>query len=151
MLITTLANAASQGDGDAVVKCFTPLGIYHDCFYGSFQGIAIKDMIENFFHRDAENFLWDMHNLVENGAIGYARYVFSYDSKLSQSRGTRAVFEGVSICRLKDGLIDEYREVAGSIAGLQQLGFNDARLSRLIRREATALRERDEVAHHLMR
>jgi hypothetical protein len=151
MLITTLANAASQGDGDAVAKCFTPLGIYHDCFYGSFQGIAIKDMIENYFHRDAENFLWDMHNPVENGAIGYARYVFSYDSKLSESRAKRAVFEGVSICRLKDGLIDEYREVAGSIAGLQQLGFSDARLSRLIHREATALRERDEVAHHLMR
>ncbi|MFT4581280.1 MAG: hypothetical protein ACI915_004179 [Gammaproteobacteria bacterium] len=150
-LITTLASAASRGDGDVVAKCFTPLGIYHDCFYGSFQGIAIKDMIENFFHRDAKNFLWDMHNPVENGSIGYARYVFSYDSKLSESAGKRAVFEGVSICRLKDGLIDEYREVADSIAGLQQLGFNDERLGRLIRREATALRERAEVIHHLNR
>ena len=92
-----------------------------------------------------------MHNPVENGSIGYVRYVFSYDSKLSESAGKRAVFEGVSICRLKDGLIDEYREVADSIAGLQQLGFNDERLGRLIRREATALRERAEVIHHLNR
>lgn len=150
-LITTLADAASRGDGAAVATCFTPEGIYHDCFYGPFQGTAIKDMIENYFHRDAENFIWDMHTPVDDGEIGYARYVFSYDSKLPDAAGSRAVFEGVSVCRLRDGLIEEYREVADSIAGLQQLGFSDQRLSKLIRREAQALRQRDEAAHHVSR
>jgi hypothetical protein len=150
-LITTLADAASCGDGTAVAACFTSEGIYHDGFYGPFQGTAIKDMIENYFHRDAENFIWDMHTPVDDGETGYARYVFSYDSKLPDAAGIRAVFEGVSVCRLRHGLIEEYREVADSIAGLQQLGFSDQRLSKLIRREAQALRQRDEAAHHISR
>ena len=150
-LITNLADGACRGDGAAVAACFTDDGIYHDCFYGSFQGTSIKDMIENYFHRDAENFLWDMHAPVEAGSVGYARYVFSYASKLPDARGKRAVFEGVSVCRLKDGLIEEYREVANSIAGLQQLGFDNHRLGKLISRETAELLGRDESRHHIAR
>ena len=109
----------------------------------------IAGMIEDYFHRDAENFIWDMHDPVDDGRIGYVRYVFSYDSKLADSRGKRAVFEGVSICRLRDGLIEDYREVADSVAGLQQLGFGNERLVKLIDREAQALRARPESAHHI--
>ena len=96
-LISTMAAAVARGDGSATAACFTPDGVYHDCFYGSFKGAAIKEMVENYFHRDAENFIWDMHNPIDDGAVGYARYVFSYDSKLPESHGRRAVFEGVSI------------------------------------------------------
>lgn len=148
-LITTMTQAACRGDGAATAACFTADGVYHDCFYGAFSGAAIGDMIENYFHRDAENFIWDLHAPVDDGVTGYVRYVFSYDSKLVDAAGTRAVFEGVSICRLADGLISEYTEVAGSITGLQQLGFDDARLGKLLAREASALRARPEARHHL--
>lgn len=148
-LITTMAEAAARGDGAAVAACFTPDGVYHDCFYGAFQGSAIEDMVENYFHRDAENFIWDMHQAVADGITGYARYVFSYDSKLPDAKGKRAVFEGVSICRLENGLIKEYREVTHSMAGLWQLGFNDGQLAKLLGREARELCERDEASHHL--
>lgn len=148
-LITTMTQAACRGDGAAVAACFTADGVYHDCFYGSFSGAAIGDMIEHYFHRDAENFIWDLHDPVDDGVTGYARYVFSYDSKLATAAGRRAVFEGVSVCRLADGLIREYSEVAGSIAGLQQLGFEDARLGKLLAREAGALRARPESQHHV--
>ena len=148
-LITTMAQTACDGDGKATAACFTPNGVYHDCFYGTFEGMAIAGMIEDYFHRDAENFIWDMHDPVDDGRIGYVRYVFSYDSKLADSRGKRAVFEGVSICRLRDGLIEDYREVADSVAGLQQLGFGSERLVKLIDREAQALRARPESAHHI--
>jgi hypothetical protein len=150
-LLTSMTAAASRGDGHAVASCFTPEGVYHDCFYGAFRGPAIGDMIENYFHRDAENFRWDLHDPVADGRIGYARYVFSYDSRLPESRGIRAVFEGVSICQLENGLIKEYHEVAGSVAGLQQLGFSNERLGKLLRREAHALRAREEAAAHLPR
>ena len=148
-LITKLADAACHADGSAVAACFSDDGIYHDCFYGPFQGHAIKDMIENYFHRDAENFRWDMHNPVETGSVGYARYVFSYDSKLRDAAGKRAVFEGVSVCRLKNGLIEEYREVANSIVGLQQLGFDNQRLGKLLSRESAELLARGESRHHV--
>tara|TARA_E500000331_G_C17226434_1_gene700551 strand:- start:37 stop:516 length:480 start_codon:yes stop_codon:yes gene_type:complete len=148
-LITSLADGACRGDGAAVAACFTEDGYYHDCFYGSFQGQAIKDMIENYFHRDSENLVWDMHTPVEAGSVGYARYVFSYDSKLPEARGKRAVFEGVSICRLRDGLIEEYREVAHSISGLQLLGFDNERVIKLLARESKELLARDESRHHV--
>lgn len=148
-LITSMTQAACRGDGAATAACFTADGVYHDCFYGSFAGPAIADMIENYFHRDAENFIWDLHDPVTDGNIGYVRYVFSYDSKLADAAGKRAVFEGVSICRLEHGLIREYTEVADSVAGLQQLGFDNERLGKLIAREARALRGRAEARHHV--
>lgn len=150
-LITNLADGACRGDGSDVAECFTDDGIYHDCFYGSFERSSIKDMIENYFHRDAENLCWDMHSPVEAGSVGYARYVFSYDSRLQDARGERAVFEGVAICRLRDGLIEEYREVAHSISGLQQLGFDNQRLLKLLARESAELLARDESRHHVRR
>lgn len=148
-LITRMTRAACRGDGPATAACFTADGVYHDCFYGAFRGKAIGEMIEAYFHRDADNFRWDIHDPVDDGAIGYARYVFSYDSRLPEAAGRRAIFEGVSICRLKDGLIADYREVAESVAGLHQLGFEATRLHKLIAREADALRARDEAAQHL--
>lgn len=148
-LITTMTQAACVGDGKATAACFTATGVYHDCFYGSFEGAAIAEMIEKYFHRDAENFIWDLHDPVDDGMVGYVRYVFSYDSKLAEASGRRAIFEGVSICRLSGGLIEDYREVADSVAGLQQLGFGSERLVKLIAREAEALRARTESAHHI--
>jgi ketosteroid isomerase-like protein len=150
-LITTMTDAACRGDGAAVAACFTPDGVYHDCFYGSFRGAAIKDMIEHFFHRDAKNFLWDIHDPVTTGDTGYARYVFSFDSLLPEAAGKRAIFEGVSICKLRDGLIHSYREVANSAAGLACLGFAPERLVKILNREAQALLQRDEAKLHQAR
>ena len=65
------------------------------------------------------------------------------------ARGKRAVFEGVSICRLRDGLIEEYREVAHSISGLQLLGFDNERVIKLLARESKELLARDESRHHV--
>ena len=67
-LIGRMADAAARGDGQAVADCFTADGVYDDVFYGPFQGDAIKDMIENYFHRDGCNFRWDMHDAVDNGS-----------------------------------------------------------------------------------
>ena len=81
-LITKMTGAACSGDGKETEACFTNTGTYHDCFYGSFKGKAIINMIEKFFHRDAKNFIWDVHDPVDDGKIGCARYIFSYNSKL---------------------------------------------------------------------
>jgi ketosteroid isomerase-like protein len=148
-LITAMTQAACRGDGAAVAACFTPDGVYHDCFYGAFQGPAIVQMIEAFFHRDACDFRWDLHDIVDDGLTGYARYVFSYESKLPGAAGRRALFEGVSICALRDGRIASYREVANSAVGLHALGFAPERIAKLLAREARELAARPEAAGHL--
>ncbi|MSR15470.1 MAG: nuclear transport factor 2 family protein [Gammaproteobacteria bacterium] len=147
-LLTKLIEAITRGDGRAARACFTADGVYHDCLYGAFQADAIATMVEQYFHRDATKFIWDTHDPVCDGRIGYARYVFSFESKLPESLGKRAGFEGVSICELVDGQFASYREVANSLPGLQALGFVPERLARLAGREAAAFFARPEAAHH---
>lgn len=147
-LITTMTQAACRGDGAAVAACFTPDGVYHDCFYGAFAGAAIVTMIEDYFHRDARDFRWDLHDIVDDGRVGYARYVFSYESKLPYAAGRRALFEGVSICELRQGRLASYREVANAAVGLHTLGFAPERIARLLDREARELAARTEAAAH---
>jgi ketosteroid isomerase-like protein len=147
-LISTMVAAACRGDGTAVAACFTPDGVYHDCFYGAFQGAAIVEMVEQYFHRDACHFKWDLHTVVDDGHTGYARYVFSYESRLPGALGKRALFEGVCICELQGGKIAAYREVANSAVGLHSLGFEPARIVRRLAREAQELADRPEAAAH---
>lgn len=147
-LITTMTAAAVRGDGPAVRACFTPDGVYHDCFYGAFAGDAIITLIQGYFHRDATKFRWDIHDPVCDGRIGYARYVFSYESRMPQSLGRRAGFEGVAVCELKDGLLCSYREIADSLVGLQALGFAPERLAKLAARASDAFFALPEAAAH---
>lgn len=150
-LINAMTQAAVRGDGRAVADCFTDDGVYHDVFYGSFKGNQIADLIEGYFHRDASDFIWDLHNPVEADGIGYARYVFSYKSKLPGKEGTRAGFEGVSICKLQMGKIAEYREVALAACSLHMLGMADAKVARFVSKEAKEFAGRNEAAHHFMK
>jgi len=147
-LLTRMTDAAARGAGREVAACFTPDGVYHDVFYGAHRGhAAISAMIEDRFHGDAGDFVWELHDPVAAGDIGYARYTFSYRSKLPGSEGRRAIFEGVAICRLGAGLIAEYREVANVFTGLAMLSFPEARLARFAARQARDLAERAGPAH----
>ena len=148
-LIRRMTEAAVAGDGAGVAACFTEDGVYHDVFYGAFRGHArIAEMIEGFFHRDGRDFIWDIHDPVEGDGVGYARYVFSYASRLEAYEGRRACFEGVAVCRLRDGLIASYAEVAEASTGLRLMGFSDERLARFVDRQAEALLAREEAAAH---
>jgi len=150
-LIRQMTQAASRGDGNAVASCFTDDGVYHDVFYGSFRGQEIADLIENYFHRDGENFVWDIHQPVRQGDIGYARYVFSYDSRLPQARGRRGIFEGVAICHLQEDLITRYREVATAASGLYLLGFSAKSIHRFVKHDTENLLDRPETVGHIDR
>lgn len=148
-LMRALAESVMAADGARFASLFTEDAVYHDVFYGAFRGReAIRDMLENRFHRDAANFRWDFHDPVSDGETGYARYVFSYDSRLPDATGKRGMFEGVSIVRLKDGLIHDYREVANAGPGLARLGFAPERLEKILSRMAGELAGRDEAAGH---
>lgn len=148
-LIGRMGSAVCRGAFDEAASCFTPDGVYNDDFYGSFAGRAeIARLFSDFFHRDGENFRWTFHEPVAEGGVGYARYLFSWDSKLPDSKGVRAGFEGVSICHLRDGLIASYEEVAATQTARHMMDFPALRLARLAEREAQRLQAREDWEPH---
>ncbi len=64
--------------------------------------------------------------------------------------GARAMFEGVSIMRLDQGLIADYREIANAATGFVDMNFTPARIAKILAREGRELKARPEMARHLI-
>jgi hypothetical protein len=146
--------AVERRDGKAFAGLFTEEGIYHDVFYGAFKGRAkIAEMIDDWFYRTARDFRWEMFRPVSDGTMLYTYYTFSYVSTLpeaqSEGKGKRVGFDGVSIMRLEDGKIAEYREVANSAIGLLEIGFAPERVAKILGKDAKQIKARPEWARHL--
>jgi ketosteroid isomerase-like protein len=136
-LLERMTAAICAGDAEGAARCFTTDGTYHDGFYGEFHGRAeIARMVRELFYRDARDFEWHVSDVVSDGRIGYARYAFSYVSKIAGSEGRRVGFSGISCCRLEDGLIRRYDEFFERAPVLVKLGFPDARLLKAVKRWA---------------
>ena len=92
-MLCQFTSAVESGDGKKLAELFTKDGVYNDCFYGAFHGRdAIARMLEMHFWGHAEGFRWQMFEPIANTAMGYARYRFSYVSKLDGAEGERVVF-----------------------------------------------------------
>lgn len=149
-LLRTFCTSVETRDGKAFANLFTEDGVYHDVFYGAFAGRAdIADMIDHHFYETAEDFRWDMHDPVSNGSTLYARYTFSYRSKLPQAKGARAMFEGVAIMTLRDGLITSYQEVANTAPAFVDLNFAPERIAKIVGKQGAALKARPEMQRHV--
>ncbi len=136
-LIERMTQAICRGEGVAAAACFVPEGIYHDGFYGEFRGRdAIRDMVERHFHANARDFSWTLSDAVSDGGVAYARYDFSYVSKIPGSEGVRVFFPGISQVRLKDGLIVRYGEMFDRGTALVQMNFEPARIAKSLKRWA---------------
>ena len=136
-LLGRMTAAICAGDAEVAAACFTPQGVYHDGFYGEFAGRAeIVRMLRDFFYRDARDFEWKLMDAVCDGRLGYARYDFSYVSKIAGAEGRRAGFPGVSCCRLEGGLIARYEESFERAPVLVQLGFPEQRILKSLKRWA---------------
>jgi ketosteroid isomerase-like protein len=149
-MLRTFCDAVERRDGKAFAALFTEDGVYHDVFYGAFKGrTKIAEMIDDWFYRTATDFRWDMHVPVSDGTTLYARYTFSYRSTLPEARGARAMFEGVAIMTLKNGLIAEYHEVANTATGFVDMSFAPERIAKIMAKQGAALKARPEMARHL--
>jgi ketosteroid isomerase-like protein len=149
-MLRTFCNAVEQRNGKAFADLFTEDGVYHDVFYGAFEGRAkIAEMIDDWFYRTAADFRWDMHDPVSNGETLYARYTFSYRSTLPEANGARAMFEGVAIRRLREGKIVEYHEVANTAPAFVDLKFAPERIAKIVAKQGAALKARAEMKRHL--
>ena len=90
-LLRNFCEAVEQCDGARFATLFTENGVYHDVFYGAFEGRArIAAMIPDWFYKTATDFRWDMHDPVSDGRTLYARYTFSYRSLLPEAKGVDA-------------------------------------------------------------
>ena len=148
-LLKQFCGAVERCDGKAFAQLFAEDGIYHDVFYGPFKGRSrIAEMIDDWFHRTARDFRWEMFRPVSDGRTLYAYYTFSYVSTLPEANGKRVGFDGVSMMQLSDGLITEYREVANSSIGLLEIGFAPERVAKILGREAKHIKERPEWKRH---
>ncbi len=149
-LLRDFCGAVERRDGKAFAALFAEDGVYHDVFYGAFKGRQkIAEMIDDWFHRTARDFRWEMFRPVSDGRTLYAYYTFSYVSTLPEAKGRRVGFDGVSILTLgRDGKIAEYREVANSSIGLLEIGFAPERVAKILGKEAAHIKARPEWKRH---
>lgn len=143
-ILRRFTNAVETGGGRKLAELFTEDGVYNDCFYGSFCGReAIVSMLEEHFWGHAEGFRWQMFEPIANAVMGYARYRFSYVSKLAGAEGERVVFEGMSQFTLDAGFIRVYREEFNTGIAITQLNFPAERIARHLARKASDVRGAD--------
>lgn len=149
-MLRAFCDAVEQRNGRAFAELFTEDGVYHDVFYGAFEGRAkIAAMIDDWFYRTATDFRWDMHAPVSDGTTLYARYTFSYRSTLPDANGARAMFEGVAIMALKGGRIASYHEVANTAPAFVDLKFAPERIAKIVAKQGAELKARPEMQRHL--
>ena len=149
-MLRAFCGAVEQRNGKALAELFTEDGVYHDVFYGAFEGRAkIAELIDDWFYRTATDFRWDMHDPVSDGKTLYARYTFSYRSLLPEANGARVMFEGVSIMKLRDGKIASYHEVANTATGFVDMNFAPERIVKIVAKQGAALKARPEMKRHL--
>ena len=148
-LIEDFTRAVEAGDGTRLAALFTGAGVYHDTFYGEFEGReAIRAMLEERFHGDAERFLWEMEQAVCDGQTGYTSWNFSYTSIQQGSTGRRVVFQGMSRFDLEGGLIRRYSEKLDSGMALIQLDFHPERMAKLFNRWNAPLSVQPALQRH---
>jgi SnoaL-like domain len=150
-LLTTFADAVQANDGRRLASLFAPDGIYEDGFFGVHAGReAIAAMLQR-FHDTGTSYLWEFDDPVSDGAIGYARFRFSYASRLPESIGRPVLFEGISCFRFRGEPIARYSEAFDRGIALVQLAFPAERIKRILDKTAGAQNQLPESRRHLER
>ena len=150
VLLKAFTSAVEHRNGKAFAELFTEDGVYHDVFYGAFKGHEkIAEMIDDWFHRTARDFRWEMFRPVSDGTMLYAYYTFSYVSLLPEANGKRVGFEGVSMMKLSDGKIADYSEVANVGPAFVDLGFAPERTAKILAKEGAQLKKQPDFKRHV--
>jgi ketosteroid isomerase-like protein len=151
-LLREFTLSAESGDGERFARHFTDDAIYYDYIYGPHKGRAdIAHMMEHMFHRDADEYRWEMFDPVFENGMGYAWSLSSFRSRVPQFDGQRVVIDGMSRFLVRGGLVSEYRESVNGGVAMAQLGVEPARMSKVLNRWAGWLKERPETVDYLAR
>ena len=150
-MLGRFAAAVAANDGAGLAALFAADGVYDDGFYGEYAGReAIAKMLQH-FHDTGTNFRWDFFDALSDGRTGYARYRFSYASKMPGSEGKPVVFEGTSHFAFRNGLISRYSEMFDRGLALAQQDFAAERIKRVLMKHADRLQASADGKDHLAR
>jgi hypothetical protein len=150
-LLQRFAATVVANDGAALGALFVPDGVYVDELFGAHHGrAAIAGMLQR-FHDTGGDYRWDFVDPVINGDIGYARFRFSFASRLPECAGQPVVFEGISQFRFEGGLIARYTEAFDRGVALVQLGFPAERIRRILEKATSSLTADPAAQAHLTR
>jgi hypothetical protein len=150
-LLRRFAAAVVANDGAALAGLFTDDGIYEDGFFGAHQGhVEIARMLAR-FHATGTNYRWDFFDPLADGRIGYARWRFSYASKMPGAEGKPVVFEGTSLFEFRGERIARYSEAFDRGVALVQQEFPAERLKKILHKTAQAQNATPECRDHLKR
>ena len=127
-----LTSYVCKNDKENFANLFSEDGTYHDYIYGSFKGKNnIKIMLNNYFHRDAKNFYWEMYDHAFVNNIGYAKYRFAFNSKIPEYLEKRVIVSGISFFRFRFKSIVEYSESVNGGLAMVQLGVNPEKMKKV--------------------
>jgi hypothetical protein len=150
-MLSRFAAAVAGNDGKGLAALFATDGVYDDGFFGEYAGReAIARMLQH-FHDTGTNFRWDFFDVLSDGKTGYARYRFSYASKMPGAEGKPVVFEGISHFKVEGGLIKRYGEVFDRGMALAQQDFAPERIKRVLVKLADKQNATAEAKEHLAR
>jgi hypothetical protein len=150
-LLADFAAAIVANDGAGLGALFTADGTYHDEFFGAFTGRrAIAGMLQR-FHDTGRDYRWEWQEPLSDGKTGYARFRFSYVSRVAGSEGRPVMFPGISRFLFKNGLIAHYAEAFDRGVAMVQLGFPAERIKRVLDKAAAEQSETAEAREHLDR
>ena len=150
-LLKAFAATVVANDGVGLAALFTPEGVYVDELFGAHHGrAAIAAMLQR-FHDTGRDYRWEFIDPVRDGDIGYARFRFSFASRLPECEGRPVIFEGISQFRFDAGLIARYTEAFDRGVALVQLGFPAERIRRIVEKAAASLKANPEAQAHIGR
>jgi hypothetical protein len=150
-LLSDFAAAGVANDGPRFAALFAEDATYDDNFFGLHRGrTGIAAMLQR-FHDTGENYRWEFHEPIRDGALGYAWFRFSFASKMPGCEGKPVLITGISCFRFEGELIAKYREVFDTGIALAQLGFPAERIKRVLDKEAGAQNQTREAREHLDR
>lgn len=150
-LLKQFADAVVRNDGAGLAALFTPDGVYEDGFFGAHEGADdIARMLAR-FHETGGEYRWDFFDPLSDGRIGYARWRFSYTSKMPGAEGQPVLFEGISCFELRGDRIARYSEVFDRGVALVQQDFAAERLKRTLAKFAERQNAAPQNQEHLAR
>ena len=148
-LVARFGAAETACDGKALAACFTEDGTYFDYIYGPHRGRdSIADMLENLFHRDANDYDWRFFDPVVKGDLGYARSLSRFVSTIPEFNNRKVVIDGISRFVLRGGLIAEYHESVNGGVAQAQLGVAPERMAKVMKRWSERFLSQPDVAEY---
>ena len=150
-MLRSFAAAVVANDGAALAGLFADDGVYEDGFFGAHKGRDDIIAMLARFHATGTNYRWDFFDPLADGRIGYARWRFSYASKMPGAEGKPVVFEGTSLFEFRGERIARYSEAFDRGVALVQQDFPAERLNKILVKTAQAQNASPACREHLKR